>query len=162
MPPSCIPVARSRCVAVLTATLPIMQDPRPLRCPPCLASNWCVGLGPAPLVLAVRDYDLYSKLSTPPHVTRAVKQRMKSVGNIAKITKAMKMVAASRLRGTQLLMEQSRGIAQPMVKLFGETPGPWPTPQPPAPCGPERRSVLAESLERARLGVNRTCWSGPG
>lgn len=52
---------------------------------------------------------------------------MKSVGNIAKITKAMKMVAASRLRGTQILMEQSRGIAQPMVKLFGDTPGPSPT-----------------------------------
>jgi hypothetical protein len=48
---------------------------------------------------------------------------MKSVGNIAKITKAMKMVAASRLRGVQIRMEQSRGLPQPMLKLLGDAPG---------------------------------------
>jgi len=48
---------------------------------------------------------------------------MKSVGNIAKITKAMKMVAASRLRGVQTRMEQSRGLPLPMVKMLGDTPG---------------------------------------
>ena len=48
---------------------------------------------------------------------------MKSVGNIAKITKAMKMVAASRLRGVQTRMEQSRGLPQPFVKLLGDAPG---------------------------------------
>ena len=48
---------------------------------------------------------------------------MKSVGNIAKITKAMKMVAASRLRGVQIRMEQSRGLPLPMVKLLGDFPG---------------------------------------
>ena len=48
---------------------------------------------------------------------------MKSVGNIAKITKAMKMVAASRLRGVQIRMEQSRGLPLPMVKLLGDMPG---------------------------------------
>jgi hypothetical protein len=48
---------------------------------------------------------------------------MKSVGNIAKITKAMKMVAASRLRGVQTRMEQSRGLPLPMVKLLGDAPG---------------------------------------
>jgi hypothetical protein len=48
---------------------------------------------------------------------------MKSVGNIAKITKAMKMVAASRLRGVQIRMEQSRGLPLPMVKLLGDAPG---------------------------------------
>ena len=57
-----------------------------------------------------------------PHPS-AVKQRMKSVGNISKITAAMKMVAASRLRGTQLRMEASRGFPQPFVKLMGDNPG---------------------------------------
>lgn len=77
-----------------------------------------------------------------------VKQRMKSVGrvaasagelrpcmrrsrrpplpprsNIAKITKAMKMVAASRLRGVQSRMEQSRGLSQPITRLLGDQPG---------------------------------------
>eukprot|EP00276_Gloeochaete_wittrockiana_P006678 CAMPEP_0184654342 /NCGR_PEP_ID=MMETSP0308-20130426/12036_1 /TAXON_ID=38269 /ORGANISM="Gloeochaete witrockiana, Strain SAG 46.84" /LENGTH=319 /DNA_ID=CAMNT_0027090291 /DNA_START=44 /DNA_END=1003 /DNA_ORIENTATION=- len=36
---------------------------------------------------------------------KEVKNRMKSVGNIRKITKSMKMVAASRLRGAQTRME---------------------------------------------------------
>jgi F-type H+-transporting ATPase subunit gamma len=48
---------------------------------------------------------------------------MKSVGNIAKITKAMKMVAASRLRGVQTRMEQSRGLPVPFLKLLGDQPG---------------------------------------
>ena len=39
----------------------------------------------------------------------AVKQRMKSVASIQKITKAMKMVAASKMRSAQLATEQSRG-----------------------------------------------------
>jgi len=51
-----------------------------------------------------------------------VKQRMRSVGNIGKITKAMKMVAASRLRGTQEKMERSRGIVKPFPKLLGDSP----------------------------------------
>jgi F-type H+-transporting ATPase subunit gamma len=58
-----------------------------------------------------------------PRPAFTVKQRMKSVGNIAKITKAMKMVAASRLRGVQVRMEQSRGLPLPMVKLLGDAPG---------------------------------------
>jgi F-type H+-transporting ATPase subunit gamma len=57
------------------------------------------------------------------HASRQiVKQRMKSVGNISKITAAMKMVAASRLRGTQLRCEASRGMPQPMTKLMGDNP----------------------------------------
>ena len=55
---------------------------------------------------------------------------MKSVGNIAKITKAMKMVAASRLRGVQTRMEQSRGLPLPMVKMLGDAPGASGTPLP--------------------------------
>ena len=53
---------------------------------------------------------------------QAVKIRMRSVGNIQKITKAMKMVAASRLKGAQTKCEQSRALVQPFVRLLGDTP----------------------------------------
>jgi hypothetical protein len=53
----------------------------------------------------------------------AVKQRMRSVTNIQKITKAMKMVAASKLRVAQAATFESRGIVQPIIKLLGEFPG---------------------------------------
>lgn len=52
----------------------------------------------------------------------AVKQRMKSVASIQKITKAMKMVAASKMRSAQIATEQSRGIVVPMVKMLGDLP----------------------------------------
>lgn len=52
----------------------------------------------------------------------AVKTRMKSVKNIQKITKAMKMVAASKMRSAQVLTEQSRGIVEPLVRLLGDMP----------------------------------------
>eukprot|EP00227_Mantoniella_beaufortii_P001117 CAMPEP_0197613330 /NCGR_PEP_ID=MMETSP1326-20131121/58959_1 /TAXON_ID=1155430 /ORGANISM="Genus nov. species nov., Strain RCC2288" /LENGTH=266 /DNA_ID=CAMNT_0043182189 /DNA_START=264 /DNA_END=1064 /DNA_ORIENTATION=- len=48
---------------------------------------------------------------------------MKSVGNTQKITAAMKMVAASRLKGAQTKMEKSRGIVEPMFRLLGDQPG---------------------------------------
>ena len=48
---------------------------------------------------------------------------MRSVGNIQKITKAMKMVAASRLKGAQQRAEKSRLLVQPFVRLLGDTPG---------------------------------------
>eukprot|EP00212_Chloropicon_laureae_P005253 CAMPEP_0197499000 /NCGR_PEP_ID=MMETSP1311-20131121/60802_1 /TAXON_ID=464262 /ORGANISM="Genus nov. species nov., Strain RCC856" /LENGTH=329 /DNA_ID=CAMNT_0043044739 /DNA_START=20 /DNA_END=1009 /DNA_ORIENTATION=- len=51
-----------------------------------------------------------------------VRQRMKSVGNIMKITKAMKMVAAARMRGAQTKVEGCRGIVDPSIKLFGDNP----------------------------------------
>jgi F0F1-type ATP synthase gamma subunit len=47
---------------------------------------------------------------------------MKSVGNIQKITKAMKMVAASKMRSAQANTEKSRGIASPFLKLLGDLP----------------------------------------
>ena len=47
---------------------------------------------------------------------------MKSVGNIQKITKAMKMVAASRLKGAETRAKQSRALVQPFVRLLGDTP----------------------------------------
>ncbi|XAR63802.1 H(+)-transporting two-sector ATPase [Bertholletia excelsa] len=54
--------------------------------------------------------------------TQVVRNRMKSVKNIQKITKAMKMVAASKLRAVQLRAENSRGLWQPFTALLGDTP----------------------------------------
>ncbi|XP_030533772.1 ATP synthase subunit gamma, mitochondrial [Rhodamnia argentea] len=54
--------------------------------------------------------------------TQVVRNRMKSVKNIQKITKAMKMVAASKLRAIQTRAENSRGLWQPFVALLGDTP----------------------------------------
>eukprot|EP00793_Prasinoderma_coloniale_P004697 PRCOL_00000458-RA len=48
-----------------------------------------------------------------------VKQRMKSVRNVQKITSAMKMVAASKLRQAETKMHGSRGIWMPFYTLFG-------------------------------------------
>ena len=47
---------------------------------------------------------------------------MKSVKNIQKITKAMKMVAASKLRAVQTKTENSRGLWQPFAALLGDVP----------------------------------------
>ena len=49
-------------------------------------------------------------------------QKMKSVGNIMKITKAMKMVAAARMKGAQRKVEACRGMVDPSIKLFGDNP----------------------------------------
>lgn len=54
--------------------------------------------------------------------TQVVRNRMKSVKNIQKITKAMKMVAASKLRQVQSTAENSRGLWQPFTALLGDTP----------------------------------------
>ncbi|OIV97570.1 hypothetical protein TanjilG_12327 [Lupinus angustifolius] len=54
--------------------------------------------------------------------TQIVRNRMKSVKNIQKITKAMKMVAASKLRAIQTRTENSRGLWQPFTALLGDTP----------------------------------------
>ncbi|KAI9088438.1 hypothetical protein K1719_029887 [Acacia pycnantha] len=54
--------------------------------------------------------------------TQIVRNRMKSVKNIQKITKAMKMVAASKLRAIQTRAENSRGLWQPFIALLGDTP----------------------------------------
>ena len=53
----------------------------------------------------------------------AVKQRMRSVQNIAKITSAMKMVAASKMRVAQVNTEKSRGLLTPFMTLLGDLPG---------------------------------------
>jgi F-type H+-transporting ATPase subunit gamma len=48
---------------------------------------------------------------------------MRSVTNIQKITKAMKMVAASKMRVAQVNTERSRGLTAPFLKLLGDLPG---------------------------------------
>lgn len=47
---------------------------------------------------------------------------MRSVQNIQKITKAMKMVAASKMRVAQAATMESRGLVRPLVRLLGDTP----------------------------------------
>eukprot|EP00879_Flechtneria_rotunda_P000681 GHRR01000798.1.p1 GENE.GHRR01000798.1~~GHRR01000798.1.p1 ORF type:complete len:329 (+),score=98.96 GHRR01000798.1:106-1092(+) len=54
---------------------------------------------------------------------QAVKQRIRAIKNIGKITKAMKMVAASKMRNAQSAVDNSRGMVTPFVKLFGDYPG---------------------------------------
>jgi F-type H+-transporting ATPase subunit gamma len=48
---------------------------------------------------------------------------MRSVTNIQKITMAMKMVAASKMRVAQAATEQSRGLVEPFLRLLGDLPG---------------------------------------
>jgi len=50
---------------------------------------------------------------------QAVKIRMKSVSNIAKITKAMQMVAASKLRGADARLHAGRPFTGSLKELFG-------------------------------------------
>ena len=52
-----------------------------------------------------------------------VKQRMRSVTNIQKITKAMKMVAASKMRVAQVSTEKARGMIVPLIRSLGDLPG---------------------------------------
>jgi F-type H+-transporting ATPase subunit gamma len=54
--------------------------------------------------------------------SQILRMRMKSVTSIQKITKAMKMVAASKLRGVQVKAENSRGMWQPFTALLGDKP----------------------------------------
>jgi F-type H+-transporting ATPase subunit gamma len=58
---------------------------------------------------------------------QAVKMRIRAIKNIGKITKAMKMVAASKMRAAQVAVDNSRGIVDPFYRLFGDYPGAWKT-----------------------------------
>lgn len=55
--------------------------------------------------------------------TQAVKIRMRSVANIQKITSAMKMVAASKMRSAETSTKNARGIVEPFLRLLGDLPG---------------------------------------
>ncbi|KAK6128158.1 hypothetical protein DH2020_038098 [Rehmannia glutinosa] len=75
----------------------------------------------------IRSSIASSEYDTIPFAFRFVyiyifRNRMKSVRNIQKITKAMKMVAASKLRAIQTRAENSRGLWQPFTALLGDTP----------------------------------------
>eukprot|EP00271_Cylindrocystis_brebissonii_P012856 TRINITY_DN32370_c0_g1_i1.p1 TRINITY_DN32370_c0_g1~~TRINITY_DN32370_c0_g1_i1.p1 ORF type:complete len:328 (-),score=67.44 TRINITY_DN32370_c0_g1_i1:1249-2232(-) len=77
----------------------------------------------------------------------AVRIRMKSVKSIQKITKAMKMVAASKLRGVQVKAEQSRGLWQPFAALLGD----------PAAITVPKNVILTISSDRGLCGgINST------
>lgn len=49
---------------------------------------------------------------------KAISDRMRSVGSVGKITKAMKMVAAAKLRTVQTVQEKSRPFAVGLQKFF--------------------------------------------
>uniref|UniRef100_A0A7S3EH96 ATP synthase subunit gamma n=1 Tax=Rhodosorus marinus TaxID=101924 RepID=A0A7S3EH96_9RHOD len=49
---------------------------------------------------------------------KAVRNRMRSVSSISKITKAMKMVAAAKLRGVQTKQELARPFSKAMADFF--------------------------------------------
>lgn len=49
---------------------------------------------------------------------KAISNRMRSVGSVGKITKAMKMVAAAKLRSVQTIQEKSRPFAVGMQQFF--------------------------------------------
>jgi len=53
---------------------------------------------------------------------KEVKERMRSVAAIQKITKAMKMVAAAKMRGDQRRMELGMPFCQPVLNLFQRLP----------------------------------------
>ncbi|KDP31346.1 hypothetical protein JCGZ_11722 [Jatropha curcas] len=82
-------------------------------------------ISPQPITAAIRS-SLVAEEQTPVGVrsisTQVVRNRMKSVKNIQKITKAMKMVAASKLRAIQTKAENSRGLWQPFTALLGDAP----------------------------------------
>lgn len=79
--------------------------------------------------------------------SQLVRNRMKSVKSIQKITKAMKMVAASKLRGVQSKTENSRGFWQPFVALMGDHPD----------IGCKKNVILAISSDRGLCGgINST------
>ncbi|KAG8379294.1 hypothetical protein BUALT_Bualt07G0073500 [Buddleja alternifolia] len=99
---------------------PLISNPiNPLRS--SLASSECAFtcLPPNKIAYVIREQVVLGVRSIS---TQIVRNRMKSVRNIQKITKAMKMVAASKLRAIQTRAENSRGLWQPFTALLGDTP----------------------------------------
>jgi ATP synthase F1 gamma subunit len=99
-------------------------------------------LSPAGAIVAVRSAPAAGRISTHHHMQqsdasaasgaagfageeqvrcanlKAIQIRMKSVSSVAKITKAMKMVAAAKLRTVQTLQENARPFADGMQDFF--------------------------------------------
>src|SRR3954464_7519313 len=62
---------------------------------------------------------------------RAIRTRIKSVRNTQKITKAMKLVSAAKLRRAQDAVVRTRPYAQALADLLGSLAGPRPAGKPP-------------------------------
>ncbi|KAI5071009.1 hypothetical protein GOP47_0013260 [Adiantum capillus-veneris] len=91
----------------------LLSKAAPVAAPSLQSPSWqCPGLAPGEL----------APFGTRMASSQIVRNRMKSVKSIQKITKAMKMVAASKLRGVQTKTENSRGFWQPFVALMGDHP----------------------------------------
>ncbi len=86
--------------------------------------GWVTVLPPVMKLLFCAFSPLHTHTHPPPtdHGT-AVKQRIRAIKNIGKITKAMKMVAASKMRNAQVAVEKSRGLVNPFIRLLGDYPG---------------------------------------
>jgi F-type H+-transporting ATPase subunit gamma len=78
---------------------------------------------------------------------KQLRGRIKSVTNIKKITNAMKMVAACRLRASQKQCEVSREFEKDVAKL-------WPTPK--EDVKPENRLLIGISSDRGLCGAINT------
>eukprot|EP00812_Abedinium_dasypus_P003211 NODE_1396_length_1153_cov_378.827869.p1 GENE.NODE_1396_length_1153_cov_378.827869~~NODE_1396_length_1153_cov_378.827869.p1 ORF type:complete len:345 (-),score=88.23 NODE_1396_length_1153_cov_378.827869:119-1033(-) len=77
---------------------------------------------------------------------KEVKIRMRSVENIQKITKAMKMVAAAKFRRDQQRLEAAIPFAQPVIDLMQRLPEPAEDAQ------TGKKTVLAVSSDRGLCG----------
>ena len=75
-------------------------------------------------LFAARPLESACSIESVRHASnQAVKLRIRAIKNIGKITKAMKMVAASKMRAAQVAVDSSRGIVDPFYRLFGDYPG---------------------------------------
>ena len=94
-----------------------------------------------------------------PAARPSVKQRIRAIKNIGKITKAMKMVAASKMRNAQVAVENSRGIVGPFVRLFGDYPGAsWAATERARPIVRLARTSEAQRVLRQRWRRHSSWW----
>lgn len=82
---------------------------------------------------------------------KAISDRMRSVGSVGKITKAMKMVAAAKLRSVQTLQENSRPFALGMRNFFDTMDEAEAITKPDAEDG-KSRFVIAVTSDRGLCG----------
>lgn len=86
---------------------------------------------------------------------KAISNRMRSVGSVGKITKAMKMVAAAKLRTVQTLQENSRPFAvglQDFFKTMDDVEAAVAPDQAAAEDGAKSRFVIAITSDRGLCG----------
>ena len=74
--------------------------------------------------------------------TKEIRKKIASIGNTQKITSAMEMVAASRMRRTQLKMREGRPYSDRMRQVIGHL----------AHAAPEYRHIYMEEREIRRVG----------